>query len=333
MAAPGLGLFLIRANGLKVSVVDGKEVHHPEKMLAIALSMLALGLLAYFSVSKESIRWRDRALLLAACVSFILMLPWSVFLWNAWPTLATAIQFPHRFGGILVLAVAGLFAAALDFSLRFMPRRDGIRCLAIVSSVALAVIVAGLFTWQSDGRWMYGLRSRTSYVFDETRDVDCMYPTYVSPDRLLNVERLFGTAPGSSEVVRTSQGGGNAELVQGQGSVDVLSRSPRQIVVSYLAAQASVMQMEQLYSPLWKSVLSDQKNSRSLSSSDGGLLQVSLVPGRHNMKLFFNRGWPERYGLIITVVSLVVVLGGALCELRFKGSGASKESGCLRAVE
>jgi hypothetical protein len=316
MAAPGLGQSLIRASGMTLSFVYGGRVYHPEKMLAIALSMLALAVLAYCVVPKESVVWQDHALLIAVCASFILMLPWSAFLWKAMPTLATAIQFPHRFGGILVLAVAGLFAAALDSSLRFQPRREGMRCLAIVTSVALAVIVAGFFTWQADGKWKYGLRSRASYAFDETQDVDWMYTTYVSPDRVSSVAKLLGTSPGSDRAERTLPGEGDAELVQGRGSVEAISRKPRNVVVSLLISETSVMRMAQLYSPLWKVVLSDQKSGNlNLRSSDDGLVEVSLGPGQHNVELTFDRGWPERYGLIVTALSLLIVATGLAWDL------------------
>jgi hypothetical protein len=319
-AAPGLGMFLIRASGLKVSVVDAGRIYHPEKMLAMALSILALGVLAYCVAPERSLKWREHTLLVAVCASFLLMSPWSAWLWNALPTLATAIQFPHRFGGILVVAVAGLFAAALDSSLRLQPRRDGIRRMALVSSVALAVIIAGFFTWRADGRWRYGLRSRTSYAFDEALDVDWMYSTYVSPDRLSSFEKLLGTAPQSNGILRTQPGNGNAELVQGRGSVDVTSRNPRHVVVSYVASGAGVMQIAQLYFPLWKSVLLDQGTSPSLRSSNQGLTEVPLAPGTHKLALTFDPGWPELYGLIITALSLALVSGGLLYGLVHRSS-------------
>lgn len=316
MAVPGLGLQLIHASGLKAPILDIGRVYHPENMLVITLSTLALGVLAYCNVPKESLGRRDRTLFAAAYGSFFLMSPWSAFLWHVMPTLGTAIQFPHRFGAILVLASTGLFTAALDSALRRWPDREAVRSLTLVTSVALLVIVAGSFAWRANWRWTQGLRARAAYAYDQSQDVDQMYVTYVSPDRLPGVEKLLGIVPNSDRIENTPTAKGDAELVQGRGSVEVISRTPRQVVMSYSASGTSVMRMEQLYSPLWKRVLLDEKSGGlSIRSSNNGLLEVSLVPGRHYLKLLFELGWPERCGVIVTLVSLVILVVGVAFEL------------------
>jgi hypothetical protein len=315
IAVPGLGLSLIRASGLKAPILDIGHVYHPENMLVIALSTLALGVLAYCSVSRELLRWRDHTLMVAACGSFFLMTPWSAFLWNAMPTLATAIQFPHRFGAFLVLAAAGLFAAAIESGLSRRPDRQAVRSLTIVTSVALLVIVVGGFAWRAEWWWTQGLRRCAAYAYDESQDVDQMYFTYVSSDRLPNVEKLLGIVSDSDRVERTPAGKGDAKLVQGRGSVDVISRSPRHVVVSFVASENSKMRMAQLYSPLWKGVLLDQPSYvLHPKTSEDGLIEIPLLPGRHELDLVFDLGWPERWGVMLTVASLVIVAGGMAFE-------------------
>ena len=98
MITPGLGSKLIGLSGLTPPIFKVVD-YLPERMLAMALMTLALGVFAYSEVSRDGALRRDFTrllLLVTACVAFILMLPWSAFLWHAIPLIATAIQFPHR---------------------------------------------------------------------------------------------------------------------------------------------------------------------------------------------------------------------------------------------
>jgi hypothetical protein len=314
MLVPGLGLGLVRASGLTATSFNIRD-YFPEQMLSATLPTLALGALSYSALSGRATRWRDRVLFLVACSSFVLMLPWSAFAWKAAPTLATAIEFPHRFGAILVLAVAGLFAAAVEFGLRHWPSREGVRCLATVMSLALLVIAAGALTWRADWWWVQSLRSGATYAYDESRDVDILYHTYVSRNRMAAFAALLGTKPGTYSVERTSAAHGDATLVQGGGTAEVISRQPRNVVVSFAASDKGAIQLAQLYSPLWKAVLLDQPSYvLHPRSSDEGLIELPLPPGRRCLKLFFEVGWPERWGVIMTILSLAVVVGGVMFE-------------------
>jgi hypothetical protein len=243
------------------------------------------------------------------------MLPWSAFVWKAIPQLGTAIQFPHRFGAILSLAVAGLFAAAIESGLRRRSNREGVRRLTFITVAALLVIASGIVTWRADWCWVRGLRPRAAYPYDESRDVDGMYRTYVSRNSVAAFAALLGTTPNTYSVERTPVVRGGTKLVQGQGELNLLNRGPRKVVMSYVASGTSVMRMAQLYSPLWKTVLDQKSAGLGPRSSDQGLLEVPLVPGRHDLELLFEVGWPERYGVILSVASLVVVAAGVALQL------------------
>jgi hypothetical protein len=62
-------------------------------------------------------------------------------------------------------------------------------------------------------------------------------------------------------------------------------------------------------------LLDPTPGSLSPRSSDEGLMEFPLVPGRHYLKLMFEIGWPERYGVVVTIVSLTIVAGGMLSDL------------------
>ena len=313
MEIPDFGPNLIRASGFQMPVVYGGEVHHPENMLATALSMMALGVLAYCTLSDRVVSWREHALVLGACASFLLMLPLSAVVWHASANLAAAIQFPHRFGAILTLAVTGLFAAAVEYG---APISFGSRTLSsrtVLTAAAIAAISLGAFAWRTDGRWLYGLRSSTSYSFDASRDVDWMYRVYVVPRDIDAVSAMLGVTNG--EIRATSPASGDANLVKAHGSLSVLGRGPRELSLSYLASEPLVIRIQQLYSPLWKAVLDRQIKSVRPITSDRGLVEVAVPPGRHKVAFKFAGGWPEWLGAGLTAASLLTVLWGLLAGL------------------
>lgn len=50
-----------------------------------------------------------------------------------------------------------------------------------------------------------------------------------------------------------------------------------------------------------------------LESSPDGLIQVSCRAGQHDFELVFDGGWPERWGVIVTLASVLVAVGGSAC--------------------
>lgn len=157
------------------------------------------------------------------------------------------------------------------------------------------------------------------------QDVDILYHTYVSRNRTAAFAALLGTKPRTYSAGRIPVVRGNPTLVQGEGTAEAVSREPRSVVVSFAASENSVMRIAQLYSPLWKGVLLDRPSYvlRPMSS-DEGLIELSVVPGRHYLKLLFELGWPERCGVIVTVVALIVVVGGVTLELYSNNRGREK---------
>jgi len=318
MITPGLGLKLVGFSGLKAPVFRVVD-YFPEKLLVTALSTLALGVFAYCHVSEDGARQRDyglSVLLVTTCGAFILMLPWSAFVWKAIPDLARAIQFPHRLGALLTIAAAGLFAAAIDSCLRRQANREGSRSAMRVTLMAITVIAAGVFTWRADWRWIQVLRNPPIVLVDETLDVDHTYRTYVSRDHLAEFAKLIRTELNNYHVQPTLVDGGTAYLVWGRGVVNVIRQSPRKLLVSYTVSGEGRARIGLLYSPRWRiEPTSESSGGLSLGSSAEGLIEVPLVPARHDLELVFDLGWPERFGVVVTVVSLVIVVGGVVLEL------------------
>ena len=67
----------------------------------------------------------------------------------------------------------------------------------------------------------------------------------------------------------------------------------------------------QMYWPLWKIVtVTRSPPDEALRSSPEGLIEVSLAPGRHDFELVLDGGLPERSGAIVTLMSVLFVVGG-----------------------
>ena len=60
------------------------------------------------------------------------------------------------------------------------------------------------------------------------------------------------------------------------------------------------------------------------SSSADGFVEVPLDPGRHELELVFDVGWPERCGKIISMLSVVIFIGGVLAKLVYSKFGQQK---------
>jgi hypothetical protein len=318
MVAPGLGLWLVACSGLKAPIFRLTE-YLPEKLLVTDLLTIALAVFADDHVSEDSSRRRDHLLLLllgTASASFILMLPWSAFLWKAIPELATAVQFPHRLGLLLAISTTGLFAAALDSGLKSNVNGEGNRRATLMILMAIAVVAGGILTWRTDWMWYHVLRDppRVRAVLDH--DVDHTYRTYVPQDDVAGFARLIGADLNNNDIQLPHVECCTGSLVQGQGSVSVVRQGPRKLLVAYNVAGDGLARIGVLYSPLWRVEPTGQTSSIPvLRSSADGLIEVPLVPGRHVLEIAFDAGWPERYGVMITLISILLVGGGVLIQL------------------
>jgi hypothetical protein len=309
LIVPDLGQKLIHWSGLQVSSFDF-DYEFPAQMLCTILSTAALGFIAYCRISEVGTSQRDQVLLIGACGAVLLMLPWSAFLWKAIPQLAI-FQFPHRLCAILSIAVAGLFAVALDSCLRKLPSGGSAPSQGIVIFLAFAVIAGGVLTWRVDRRFRY---PSTVPVVDPTQNglVDPMYLSYVSRVQLAEFAKSLGASVDSWDIVpKRVDEGLHAEFTEGRGSVNIYRIGPRKLHVFTQCLEDACVKISQVYMPLWRVVPARESSSSPvLRSSADGLLEVVLAPGAYEFNLVFDGGAPERYGLILTLVSSVTVVSG-----------------------
>jgi len=317
-AVPGVGLRIIALSGLPSPVFTVAD-YFPEKVLLMYLLTIALAVFAYAYLQDDraALDYRLLLLLVAASGAFFLTLPWSACLWKSLPRIATAVQFPHRLGLLLNIATTGLVAAGFDGALRRYAAGERSRPVVGMALMTVAAICGGLLTWRADWRWMEVLRDLPQVHADETRDVDHTYRMYVSPDNLEGFASLIGAATAGSEPV--SVGGGEARLVKGEGTIHLTRESPRKLTLSFDVRAESRVQIGLVYSPLWRFAGKRDANAFALGSSSDGLLEVSLPSGRGDLELAFDGGRAERYGSIVSLVSVVLMA----CGLVFRVAATS----------
>jgi len=148
--------------------------------------------------------------------------------------------------------------------------------------------------------------------------VDRMYHTYIPAEHLAGFAELPVTQL-DSDPVQPGLVEAGTEYLRGPVVVNVIRQSPRKLLVSYVASSEGRAPIGLLYFPLWRiKQTSESLDSPILSSSAEGLVEVPVVPGHHELELVFDTGGPERYGIIVTILSLIVVGGGSLFQIALR---------------
>ena len=302
---PNLGLTIVRLSGFALRPAPASDF--AATTLLGTLFTVALGFLAYCRVASSGVELRTTLLLWIAGVSFFFMLPFSAPIWKAIPGSA-AIQFPFRLGGILCVAVAGLVSVAFDDGLRDPTRSGGRPSRLVITGAAIAAIAGGFWTSRTDQAFLHPRITK----FDVTQDVDPMYRAYVPLPYLTAFARALGTTPDGYHVEPTPGDGTlRARLINGDCDLDLKRQSPRELFVSSDCTGEARVRIGQLYSPLWKVVTGPEGRPNPEGGvSPEGLMELTLTPGKQQLRLFFDIGSPERWGTILSGVSLFAGLIG-----------------------
>jgi len=316
MLVPGLGPKLIQLSGLKTTGFDSYN-GFVARMLFTMLFTAGLGMLAWCRVAREKTDDRESFLLAVCCFAFVLALPWSAILWKTMPVFGDVIQFPWRLCAVLTVAVGGLFAAAVDDGLRNRESSRAKPSLRVMVSAALVVIVASNMIWRVDQKF----RHPSTPHYDASRDVDPMYNTYVPDSKLVAFAKLVGTSPETWQVAPTPPVEGvRAELAGSTGTVQVTREGPRELLVSVQSEGNARVEIGQLDFPLWRIVpAGNAAQDESLSTSDAGLVEVSVGPGKHDFRLLLDAGRPARWGDIVTLLSVVLIAVGLVVSALMTG--------------
>lgn len=304
---PNLGPTIIRLSGFELRPAPPSVRDMMAIMLMGVIFTVALGFLAYCRIAEGSVGDRETLLLSMVVVAFFLMLPFSAPIWKAIPG-SSVIQFPYRIGGVLCVAVTGLLSMAFDSCLRDPTGSHRRPSRLVIVLVVFGTIAGGFLTWRTDRAF----RHPKITEFDVTQDVDPMYRTYVSLQELPAFARILGTTPDSYHVEPTpGDGTTRPASINGDCDLDVKREDPRELFISSDCRGEARLRIGLLYSPLWRIVpLQGTPRNSVVGVSADGLVELKLIPGKEDMRLVFDMGSPERWGIILSQASLLVGLVG-----------------------
>jgi hypothetical protein len=243
-----------------------------------------------------------------AAIGLILMTVPSKPVWDALPVLQK-VQFPWRFNILLVCAGAALTTLVwCTLGDRVVRWRTGFRDVAKAVWVLVLGILTGLvallagqlFDTAKLVNWSrFAERTMPQVLLD--RDYREYRPRSVSPAVFTpeRVRYLGETLP-------------RAAVIDGVGTVDVVSWRARHIVLEVDAATEVLVRIKQFYFAGWRARSSGSGAQFPVAASEqDSLVTVRLPPGRRTVELSLDATAPERAGRLVSPVSLLVLLGVA----------------------
>lgn len=250
---------------------------------------------------RERVFWMGVA---AACV--LLMTAAGGFVWRI-VTPLQAIQFPWRFNAVLCVAAAAIIAAAVRSLRRGRPL--GAYRLAVALVGCAFVLGWVVFTVHVGWKEFSSLRRGSPVGMDadylkrleQGRDAPEYRPaTAASTQTEAFAQLLSGICREGAQLAK-------ACVVEGSGTVTVARWQPREIALGVETAQGLTLNVSQFYYPGWAAYLNGREHPLAPSRPDG-LIQLTLPPGAHELKLRLEKTPPEATGQFISAASVVALL-------------------------
>jgi len=266
-----------------------------------------IALCGFIALKKGPRSRRGRAWLwLAVCpIPIFLMLGTSQWLWKAFPALASAVQFPFRFGVVLCIAALPL-AAFLLTDVMQLPARSRVGVL----------IVVGLFAMT----WLGGYVDAVKQLTRDGNDAGSEWRVY---------DGWFAAwTPSGTDLASALESAAlpPARFPAGQGTAQVLLWKPRHIEVLTECDVCGPLIVNQLYYPKWKAQLSPEGKLLPIEPVlPQGLLKVQVPPGRHQILLNLPRGLDEQIGAWMSAMGILVCI--VLLIASFVGSKRTRLPG------
>ena len=234
----------------------------------------------------------------AALLSYWMMTRWSVMVWNAIHAL-WSIQFPWRFNVFLAVATAGLTALVIS-NLGKWPRRKQV-----------LVSAAGILVWGLVAGGM-AMAAKVEDPFWETR------PEENKPSRDLALP-LYAQVKSLDETIDilTSPEEANPSVVLtfGKGTAQASMPGPRRIEVHAECESECTLRVGQFYYPAWRAKLMHDATEIPLrAATPGGMMEITLLPGEHDVVMDLPREWSEQAGPWVSLASLVAIVALAWSE-------------------
>ena len=265
---------------------------------------LEAALLCYWCLRNARDKSPANFLIVLALASYVMMTGWSQLVWKTFHFLWD-VQFPWRLNVFLVPATSGLAALAISELRMVLPWRR-------LLGGALALVVWGVVAGGTARMVNIGYAFRTTMPVPYQPQADVALPVYAQVRD--PKEALLVKPPDDQKI--------HVVVVEGLGRAAVRATRPRLIELQARCESDCTLQIGQFYYPAWRAMLLPAAAEIPLRpASPGGLMEVSLPPGEHEVELELPRGWSERIGGWLSVVSLGVVVFLAISGKRMPSQG------------
>ena len=285
------------------------------RILEVTLSTLLLILALFLVIRRRESADRPRSVaqfwIIAAFAFFFLMNKPSWFVWSAVGFLKF-LQFPFRLNIMLALCAAALAALAYQHLLQPGTKLlTGFVCLMLVCW-------AGVDLYSSRVN-SSGLKVTNEGRFEEYKDyirtqLDSpeMWPRPGNSAALSNIAALdWLTATHPPKAVHLEE-----IYHQSSGTVTVEKWQPRRLRLSVDALRSSTLTVNQFYDSGWRARMEGSSERLAAHPSADGFIQVDVPRGRYDLVVELPRDGAERSGILISLLSLLLVVGGCVWAWR-----------------
>jgi hypothetical protein len=223
-----------------------------------------------------------------AAFAVFMMSELSYPLWRLIPQLSDAVQFPWRFNIILCVATAPLLAALVGvIATAPTPLHSGGRVFLLLN----VILWMGMWTWECS---RYGIEAQPpADSFYLVNDHDGWFVAWAPP----NLDQ---------EAALEAAGQARARLVQGEGTVRIVSWQPRRIELIASSDTGGTLVINQFYYPSWDARTTAGAKLAIEPPDSNGLLRISLPPDTRGVVVSIPRSAAERVGLWGSIASVIL---------------------------
>ena len=237
----------------------------------------------------------------AALGSYVMMTQVTYPIWKYVRPLQY-LPFPTRFNVILAAATAALAAIA------FPALRHASRAMVVVCAL-IGVVWLGSDAWAAAtgySQWRHVPEQRVQNrdrAVELQRDYPLTWPATVNlrhyqfPD----FENFLVQHLPKKVWIANFDG-------QSVGTASVSEWRPREVHLQIRAQQDAILHINHFYYPDWRADIDGGRRQLSVQHDTDGLLQIPVPPGTYTLRLSLEKGRPERFGIAISLCSLLLLV-------------------------
>lgn len=263
---------------LKMTLID---------MLVVVL----LFLLLEKPLRKQSLFWLG-----AGCAAVFLMFECSSFVWAVVPLLHK-IQFPWRLNFVTLLAIIALSATALQYRMTTQSFfAKVIRMLLVTLLVAQTTFVLMQILPLSKG------------LLTESQEVTVEHAMRVNLGVVEYVPRWSSEEIAHGIKFQSLDEASDRIIAGREGVVSVTQWTPEAVIFQTASVSGFDVLIRQFYFPNWEVTADNEEQPLDIRPGKDGLIEISVPPGQHTVKLELVKGPAETLGQWLSLITIAALV-------------------------